>query len=231
MEHPGCGAVDAAYDTATGFASTLAMLYSSSWINAILNPDSYKQQWTANALTAHALISDPAGTLIQPTIKNLADVTTRGGTGQLVGYTSVIAAEILLGTKGTNQLLTKADDLPLSAIDDLTADMARAESATSELALPFADEALGTQIESVVTHLDDYGTPPPGVAQGGLPDLPGTYGNRSGALPDQPLGYYTESDVWPSGAGVKRAGERIVVGQGGEVYYSPDHYSSFVRIR
>lgn len=46
-----------------------------------------------------------------------------------------------------------------------------------------------------------------------------------GALPQQPLGYYQEWIVTTA-----RSAERIVTGLGGEVYFSPDHYRSFVQI-
>ncbi len=85
--------------------------------------------------------------------------------------------------------------------------------------------ALRQQIRDVVDSLDQTGSPPPGVRQGGLPGKPGVYGNRSGALPVQPEGYYTESDVWP-GPG-SRGTERIVVGGPGEVWYTPNHYGTF----
>jgi RHS repeat-associated protein len=85
--------------------------------------------------------------------------------------------------------------------------------------------ALQQQISNVVNALSETGSPPPGVRQGGLPGKPGVYGNRSGELPAQPEGYYTESDVWP-GPG-PRGTERIVVGDGGEVWYTPDHYGNF----
>jgi guanyl-specific ribonuclease Sa len=86
--------------------------------------------------------------------------------------------------------------------------------------------ALQQQISAVVESLNQTGSPPPGVRQGGLPGKHGVYGNRSGALPVQPEGYYTESDVWP-GPG-RRGAERIVVGGPGEVWYSPDHYGTFL---
>ncbi len=98
------------------------------------------------------------------------------------------------------------------------------------LNLPFRDPGLRSQIDDVVRHFDEVGRPPTGVAQGGLRGHPrGTYGGQG--LPDRPLGYYTESDVWTSGGGIKRGAERLVFGQGGEVYYTPNHYDSFVRIR
>ena len=55
--------------------------------------------------------------------------------------------------------------------------------------------------------------------------------NREGRLPAKPQGYYREFTVRPA-PGVKgRGAERVVIGQGGEVYYTPNHYGSFVRIR
>lgn len=51
--------------------------------------------------------------------------------------------------------------------------------------------------------------------------------NRGGVLPQKPGGYYTEYVVPTpgfSGAGP----QRIVVGKGGEAYYTPNHYGSFV---
>lgn len=101
---------------------------------------------------------------------------------------------------------------------------------TARLNLPFRDAGLRSQVDDVVRHFDEFGTPPTGVAQGGLKGHPtGTYGGQG--LPQKPLGYYTESDVWVSGGGVKRGAERLVFGQGGEVYYTPTHYDDFVRIR
>jgi guanyl-specific ribonuclease Sa len=99
------------------------------------------------------------------------------------------------------------------------------------LNLPFRDPELGGQVDRVVSHFDEFGAPPSGVAQGGLKGFPeGTYANKSGALPEQDLGYYTESDIWPSGSGVKRGAERLIFG-GGKVWFTPDHYDTFVQIR
>lgn len=51
--------------------------------------------------------------------------------------------------------------------------------------------------------------------------------NRGNPLPPKSAGYYTEYVV-PT-AGFSGAGpQRIVVGRGGEAYYMPNHYSSFV---
>jgi ribonuclease len=45
----------------------------------------------------------------------------------------------------------------------------------------------------------------------------------------RPSSSYTESDVWP-GTG-PRGIERIVRGRRGELWYTPDHYGTFRRIR
>jgi RHS repeat-associated core domain len=51
--------------------------------------------------------------------------------------------------------------------------------------------------------------------------------NREGLLPVQPSGYYKEFTV-PT-PGVSGAGsQRIIQGAGGELYYTPNHYGSFV---
>lgn len=105
-----------------------------------------------------------------------------------------------------------------------------APNTARSLNLPFRDASLRSQVDDVVRHFDEFGRPPTGVAQGGLKNYPnGTYGGQG--LPKQSLGYYTESDVWLSGGGIKRGAERLVFGRGGEVYYTPTHYDDFVRIR
>ena len=54
--------------------------------------------------------------------------------------------------------------------------------------------------------------------------------NRKSVLPEKPDGYYTEY-VHPT-KGVSHAGmQRVVVGKGGEIYYTSDHYQTFVRIK
>ncbi len=58
----------------------------------------------------------------------------------------------------------------------------------------------------------------------------GTFGNREELLPDRPMGYYREYTVPTPGAG-DRGARRIVAGDGEELYWTDDHYSSFARIR
>jgi ribonuclease T1 len=57
-----------------------------------------------------------------------------------------------------------------------------------------------------------------------------TFGNREKRLPLRANGYYREYTVKTPGA-KDRGARRIVAGNGGEFYYTEDHYRSFRRIR
>ena len=52
------------------------------------------------------------------------------------------------------------------------------------------------------------------------------FGNFEGLLPQHRRGYYHEYTVRTPGSH-DRGARRIVTGQGGEIYYSDDHYKSF----
>lgn len=52
------------------------------------------------------------------------------------------------------------------------------------------------------------------------------FGNFEGNLPDEASGYYREYTVGTPGLN-HRGAKRLVVGEGGEVYYTDDHYDSF----
>jgi ribonuclease T1 len=77
--------------------------------------------------------------------------------------------------------------------------------------------------QTVVQNIDQGG-PFPYARDGTM------FNNREGLLPAQSPGYYTEYTVPTEGISARGA-QRIVAGQGGELYYSPDHYGSFQRIR
>ncbi len=57
-----------------------------------------------------------------------------------------------------------------------------------------------------------------------------TFGNRERALERKPRGYYREYTVRTPGAR-DRGARRIITGEGGELYYTEDHYRTFRRIR
>jgi ribonuclease T1 len=56
-----------------------------------------------------------------------------------------------------------------------------------------------------------------------------TFQNREKLLPPRSRGYYREYTVKTPGAR-DRGARRIVAGNGGEFYYTADHYRSFQRI-
>lgn len=57
----------------------------------------------------------------------------------------------------------------------------------------------------------------------------GVFGNREGLLPDEDDGYYREYTV-PTPGSPDRGARRIIAGDGGELYWTADHYASFARI-
>lgn len=86
------------------------------------------------------------------------------------------------------------------------------------------------QIERVIEAMDRTGKPPHGVFQGGRRGgKKGVFLNAERRLPQKPAGYWIESDVWPKDG--PRDAERLVFGRAGEVYWTRDHYETFVRLR
>src|SRR5439155_21489548 len=64
-----------------------------------------------------------------------------------------------------------------------------------------------------------------GVSRGTFRDINGDLSN-----PRQPYGYWEEFNG-PETPGIAGAGpQRVIVGNGGEIWYSPDHYDSFIRL-
>lgn len=54
--------------------------------------------------------------------------------------------------------------------------------------------------------------------------------NREGLLPQRERGYWREYTV-PTPGESDRGARRIVAGRGGEIYYTADHYRTFVRVK
>ena len=55
------------------------------------------------------------------------------------------------------------------------------------------------------------------------------FSNREGRLPPQGPGYYREYTVATAGS-PDRGARRIVSGRAGEIYYTRDHYQTFIRL-
>ena len=61
-----------------------------------------------------------------------------------------------------------------------------------------------------------------------FPEKDGTvFGNREELLPNKPRGYYREYTV-PTPGSSDRGARRLVTGEESELYYTSDHYESFV---
>lgn len=56
------------------------------------------------------------------------------------------------------------------------------------------------------------------------------FGNREGRLPQKGPGYYREYTVETPDS-PDRGARRIVAGRNGEIYYTRDHYQSFIALR
>jgi len=54
--------------------------------------------------------------------------------------------------------------------------------------------------------------------------------NYAGDLPKKPAGYYCEYDVEPAVPGRDRGTLRVILGAGGEVFITGDHYGNFRQI-
>jgi ribonuclease T1 len=93
----------------------------------------------------------------------------------------------------------------------------------SQEALPFSDSGLKQRVTDVLDNIEQGGPFP--YKRDGI-----VFKNREALLPNQAEGYYREFTV-PTPGATGRGAQRLVVGQGGEVYYTLDHYSSFVQIR
>ena len=84
-------------------------------------------------------------------------------------------------------------------------------------------EALPAEARQTLERIKDNGPFP--YRQDGK-----TFGNRERRLPLRAQGYYREYTVKTPGSR-DRGARRIVAGNGGEFYYTEDHYRSFRRIR
>ncbi len=57
-----------------------------------------------------------------------------------------------------------------------------------------------------------------------------TFRNAQGLLPPETPGYYTEY-VLPTPSVSGPGPQRIVTGAGGDVWYTPDHYTTFIPVK
>ncbi len=127
----------------------------------------------------------------------------------LIALVALVVVGWLVGDLGTSSPTPPADgrstfaphsDLPVSALSELPAEAAE----TWEL-----------------------------IGAGGPFPYPGrdgsTFQNREGVLPERDRGYYKEYTV-PTPGSRDRGARRLVTGTESELYYTADHYESFVEV-
>jgi ribonuclease T1 len=103
--------------------------------------------------------------------------------------------------------------LPVGCSSTATSGTAVTDTATVKLS------QLPAEARQTVALIDKGGPFP--YAKDGV-----VFGNYEKLLPQQKRGYYHEYTVRTPGSR-DRGARRIVTGQGGEIYYTDDHYKSF----
>lgn len=87
---------------------------------------------------------------------------------------------------------------------------------------PFSDPRLA-RLDEFVREIRRFRRLPPGVKGGQV------FLNLAGDLPPKPPTYYREYDVTTAGTG-GRGKLRLVLGDGGEVYITGNHYDDFRQV-
>ena len=127
----------------------------------------------------------------------------------------VVVALVTAWTQSGSDDDARAGGTPSSAVSS----SARAGSGLPTIAVG----ALPTEARHTLALIDAGGPYP-------YPDHDdATFGNYEGILPKEPRGYYREYTVETPGSD-DRGARRIIRGEGGELYYTDDHYASFSRI-
>jgi ribonuclease T1 len=144
----------------------------------------------------------------------------------------VLVAAILAGCGADDGTRSAASDRPtyagtVDASPTPTGPSATASGSRTDLVsgLPWVAVADLPPGARATLHLVDAGGPFPYPGKDGS-----TFGNFEGMLPKEPRGYYAEYTV-PTPGSRDRGARRIITGDGGELYWTADHYQHFERIR
>jgi len=169
------------------------------------------------ATSAAPLLEAPALSLVTAAPATTARVTTMPATAAAASAPAAIAAPSAAPTKEQVGAPTQA---PLAPSATRRAPRATATPDDGLRTIALAD--LPRQARDTV-RLIRAGGPFPFERDGV------TFQNREQLLPRRPRGYYREYTVITPGSG-DRGARRIVAGEGGELYYTDDHYDSFRRV-
>ena len=135
-------------------------------------------------------------------------------------FVLLIAVYLLFGEGDLSSLVTgsAADALPSGSVQELVVEDVQIYDLDGRVAYE-GDVDLRPELERI-----EAGGRDPHENDGAV------FGNREGLLPEQPRGYYREYVVRTPN--INHAGpQRLVLGESGEAYYTPDHYDSFVRLQ
>jgi ribonuclease T1 len=128
----------------------------------------------------------------------------------------LIAAIVGLGLAGCGGSSSKG-----SSAAPISAGVRGANTAPKPAGIASVAEAnLPAEARDVIRRIDSGG--PFQYREDGV-----TFQNREGLLPSEPGGYYREYTVATPGA-ADRGARRLILGRQGELYYTPDHYRSFL---
>lgn len=83
--------------------------------------------------------------------------------------------------------------------------------------------SLPKQVAQTLTLIEHHGPFPYPRNDGAV------FRNNEHVLPREPDGYYREYTV-PTLGSADRGARRVITGKNGEIYYTADHYASFVRV-
>lgn len=130
----------------------------------------------------------------------------------------------LTSDHGGETIVVFDDDPTPSAVSTVVVEPVETGDTDPVSGLPWVlEEDLPVEAQGTLALIDQGGPFP-------FPDKDGsTFGNFEGLLPDRPRGYYAEYTVTTPGS-TDRGARRIVTGDGGEFYWTEDHYASFERI-
>lgn len=150
-----------------------------------------------------------------------------GTTGKVVS--TVVTVVLVLGVWWLQSRDSGSGDRDPVAQDPASSS---ATSPATSAAMPRAD-ADGVPYVALTSLPREAATTVRLIDDGGPFPYPGkdgsTFGNYEGELPQRSRGYYAEYTVPTPGAS-NRGARRIIAGDGGQLYWTADHYASFERI-
>lgn len=142
-------------------------------------------------------------------------------------------ADDAASTTSAASVTSTTDAVPSTTVPSTSTTTVRPASTTSTTAAVASAEAVSDLPVASVDDLPDEALDTLALVEAGGPypfdQDDGTFGNREGILPDAYDGYYREYTVVTPGEG-DRGARRFVVGADGEVFYTDDHYESFVEV-